>query len=377
MKKIVFTFIIMLVPLCTLCITYQQAGVSTTAAKNFVDIIKQLACTTCRNGVHPEIGGFSGICDLASLGYKDPLILCTTDGVGTKLKIAQELNIHATIGIDLVAMNVNDLIVHGAEPLAFIDYFATGKLNIQKASELMSGIVNACQNCNCALIGCETAQMPGIYQADDYDLAGFAIGIVEREQLLPKRECMQSGDMVIGLSSSGIHSNGYSLVRTIIEQKKINLNDKPPFATHYPTIGQELLAPTTLYITAVLPLIKQQIIKGLAHITGGSFYKNIPRILPAHLGVELDMKRWPIPDIFIWLCREGSLDTYEMTHTFNCGLGMIAIVAPENGDIVIKKLQEAGQQAYIIGNVIPITNKGQVIIQNDELIMDKNVLPPL
>lgn len=363
-KTVVFTFILTtIIPLYTLGITYQEAGVSITRAKNFVDIIKPLASKTFRPGINPEIGGFSGICDLAQLNYKDPLILSTTDGVGTKLKISQELNIHDTIGIDLVAMNVNDLIVHGAEPLVFLDYFATGKLDIKIASEIVSGIVKACQLSNCALSGGETAQMPGIYKTDEYDLAGFAIGIVERDQLLPKCESMQPGDIVIGLSSSGIHSNGYSLVRTIIEKNKININDKPPFQTPYSTIGEALLAPTTLYVKPLLPLIKQQKIKGLAHITGGSFYGNIPRILPPHLGVELDMECWSIPEIFTWLCHKGSIDAHEMTRTFNCGIGMIAIVAPENVDTVIKQLQNEGQPAYIIGKVIPV-----IAQHNDQII---------
>jgi phosphoribosylformylglycinamidine cyclo-ligase len=306
--------------------TYQQSGVSIDAGNSLVEKIKPLAQQTMRPGVASAIGGFGGLFDLAKLNYKDPLLISATDGVGTKLKLAQQVNKHSTIGIDLVAMCVNDLLVHGAEPLFFLDYIATGKLNVDQMAAVVAGIAKACKETGCALLGGETAEMPGMYNADSYDLAGFAVGIVEREQLLPKQ--VNVGDVVVGLSSSGLHSNGFSLVRYLLDKYNIDLFAVPPFESECEYLYEELLQPTQLYVQQLLPLIKQNKINALAHITGGGVLENIPRVLPDNECVELH--QWKVPPLFAWLAQLGSIERQEMLRTFNMGIGMIAIMAPEH-----------------------------------------------
>lgn len=341
--------------------TYEQAGVNITTGNSLVEKIKPMAKSTARLGTQAAIGDFGGLFDLAKLKYKDPILVSGTDGVGTKLKIAQQANYHDTIGIDLVAMCVNDLIVHGAEPLFFLDYFACGKLNINEAASVISGISKACKESNCALIGGETAEMPGMYAPGEYDLAGFAVGIVEREQLLPKRNNIQEGDIVIGLASSGLHSNGYSLVRYLISENNININSKPEFETDYKYLYQALLEPTRLYIKSLLPLMQNNLIKAAAHITGGGILENIPRVLPDNLSVTIDSSKWEIPPIFSWLAKLGSLEKSELYRTFNMGIGMVIIVSPENAQEVIKNLK-SHETVYEIGLVSKNKNNNRVII---------------
>lgn len=346
-------------------ITYSTAGVNIDAGNKLVDVIKPLARSTARRGTDAQLGGFGSLFDLAQLDYKDPILVTTTDGVGTKLKLAKELNKHDTVGIDLVAMCVNDLIVQGAEPIVFLDYFATGKLDVAQAAHVIAGIARACKETNCALSGGETAEMPGMYAPQEYDLAGFAVGIVERTQLLPRLNDIKPGDIVIGLASSGIHSNGYSLVRYLIAQHNIDLNQQPPFASSCTTLGELLLTPTTLYVQPLLPLIRQGNIKALAHITGGGLWENIPRILPKNCAVELDMATWDVPPVFGWISHLGNVPDYDMIRTFNVGIGMIAIVAAQDAQTALQHLQAIGQKAYCIGAVttLPDTSE-QVIIHN-------------
>lgn len=345
--------------------SYQDAGVSIDAGDELVRRIAPFAKATARKGADATLGGFSGIFDLAKTGYQDPLLLSTTDGVGTKLKLASVLAQHDTIGIDLVAMCVNDLLVHGAEPVVFLDYFATGKLNIDQAETIIKSIAAGCSIAGCALSGGETAEMPGMYQADDYDLAGFALGLVEREELLPKGAHIQPGDVVIGLASSGIHSNGYSFVRYIVEKNNIDLHAQPPFKSTKATLGEVLLEPTTIYVPTVLPLVKAGYISALAHITGGGLVGNIPRVLPADCAVVLDMQQWEVLPVFTWLAQVGHIYASEMLKTFNLGIGMIALVKPEYVTIVQEQLIQQGQKSYVIGTVIRREHEEQVIIKNN------------
>jgi phosphoribosylaminoimidazole synthetase len=345
--------------------TYSTAGVSIDAGNTLVDVIKPLAKSTARRGTDAQLGGFGSLFDLAQLDYKDPILVSTTDGVGTKLKLAKELHKHDTVGIDLVAMCVNDLIVQGAEPIVFLDYFATGKLDVAQAAEVIAGIARACKETGCALSGGETAEMPGMYAHQEYDLAGFAVGIVERSRLLPCIDDIKEGDVVIGLASSGIHSNGYSLVRYLITKYNIDLNQQPPFASPCTTLGELLLTPTTLYVQPLLPLLRQGSIKALAHITGGGLWENIPRVLPKNYAVELDMATWPVPAVFSWISQLGNIPDYDMIRTFNVGIGMIAIVAAENAPKVLQHLETVGQKAYCVGSVIALPKDSkQVIINN-------------
>ncbi len=306
--------------------TYQQAGVNIDAGNSLVEKIKPLAQKTVRPGVASGLGGFGGLFDLAKLNYTDPLLVSATDGVGTKLKLAQQVNMHSTIGIDLVAMCVNDLLVHGAEPLFFLDYIATGQLNVDQMADVVAGIAHACKETGCALLGGETAEMPSMYGVGSYDLAGFAVGIVEREQLLPKQ--VSVGDVVVGFSSSGLHSNGFSLVRYLLDQHNIDLFAAPPFESACDYLFEELLQPTNLYVQQLLPLIKHNKINALAHITGGGVIENIPRVLPDNLCVEL--QQWEIPPLFAWLAQLGTIEHQEMLRTFNMGIGMVVIMAPEH-----------------------------------------------
>ena len=339
-------------------LTYGEAGVDIDAGNRMVDLIKPLVRATARAGADAEIGGFGGIFDLARTGFKDPVLVAATDGVGTKVKIAIETGRHDTIGIDLVAMSVNDLVVQGAEPLFFLDYFACSKLDPDTGAKVVAGIAQGCREAGCALIGGETAEMPGLYQPGDYDLAGFAVGAAERGTLLPRSD-MAAGDVVIGMASSGVHSNGFSLVRKIVERSGLGFDAPAPFAPGK-TLGEALLVPTRLYVKSCLAAIRATgAVKALAHITGGGFPDNIPRALPKDLGAEIDLSQVEALAVFRWLAREGNVAMTEMLRTFNCGIGMIAVVDPGKADAVIKVLHEHGETARPIGTVVPCSTGGE------------------
>ena len=295
------------------------------------------------------MGGFGGLFDLRSTEYIDPILVSTTDGVGTKLIISREANIHKTIGIDLVAMCVNDLIVQGAEPLFFLDYLATGNLDLGTAIEVVDGIAEGCRQARCALIGGETAEMPGMYVRGSYDLAGFAVGAVERASLLPRTD-IQPHDLIVGLASNGLHSNGFSLVRVIIKNAGVKLDGIAPFGERQ-TFAEILLLPTRIYVNSCLSTINNFNIKALAHITGGGLIENIPRVLPDGLGANIFTNSWSLPPIFMWLAKTGNIEPLEMARTFNCGVGMILIVTPDEVDNILAHLTECGEVAKIIGQV--------------------------
>jgi phosphoribosylformylglycinamidine cyclo-ligase len=333
-------------------LTYAGAGVDIDAGNRMVDLIKPLVRATARRGADAEIGGFGGVFDLKRAGFSDPVLVAATDGVGTKVKLAIETGSHDTIGIDLVAMSVNDLIVQGAEPLFFLDYFACGKLDPSVGAAVVSGIAFACKQSGCALIGGETAEMPGLYQADDYDLAGFAVGAAERGTLLPRGD-IAAGDVVLGLASTGVHSNGYSLVRKVVETSGVALNAPAPFDPTQP-LGKALLTPTRLYVTSLLAAIREtKAVKALAHITGGGFPDNIPRVLPDNLAVRLDLARIPVLPVFKWMARVGNIGEAEMLRTFNCGIGMIAIVEPAKTKSVADILTRHGETVVTLGTLEP------------------------
>ncbi|MCC7260856.1 MAG: phosphoribosylformylglycinamidine cyclo-ligase, partial [Alphaproteobacteria bacterium] len=305
---------------------YKEAGVDIDAGNRLVDKIKPLAAATARTGTMDSIGGFAGLFDLKALGYRDPILVACTDGVGTKLKIAIETGHHSTIGIDLVAMCVNDLVVQGAEPLFFLDYFATGALKVEQAREVIAGIAEGCTQAGCSLIGGETAEMPGMYGAEDYDLAGFSVGVVERDGILPRKDALAAGDVILGLASTGVHSNGFSLVRHILKAHHLTLSDAAPFSPGQ-TYGEALLVPTRIYVKSCMEAIRTGKVKALAHITGGGLIENLPRILPDSLGAHIDAKSWERPEVFPWLQAQGSISALEMLRTFNSGIGMIVVVA--------------------------------------------------
>jgi phosphoribosylformylglycinamidine cyclo-ligase len=341
-------------------LTYAQAGVDIDAGNRMVELIKPLVRATARPGADAEIGGFGGLFDLKPLGFKDPVLVAANDGVGTKVKIAIETGLHGTIGIDLVAMSVNDLVVQGAEPLFFLDYYACGKLEPEVGAAVVAGIAAGCKQAGCALIGGETAEMPGLYQGDDYDLAGFAVGAVERGEILPRRD-IADGDVIIGLASSGVHSNGYSLVRKIVEQSRVAYDAPAPFSPVM-TLGGALLAPTKLYVRSCLRAIREtKAVKGLAHITGGGFTDNIPRVLPKHLGVGIDLARLPVLPVFKWLAAQGGIAELELLRTFNCGIGMIAIVRPDAIEEVTEVFIEAGETVALLGEVIKTQGEHRVV----------------
>jgi phosphoribosylformylglycinamidine cyclo-ligase len=332
-------------------LTYAQAGVDIDAGNRMVELIKPLVRATARPGADAEIGGFGGLFDLKPLGFKDPVLVAANDGVGTKVKVAIEAGRHDTIGVDLVAMSVNDLVVQGAEPLFFLDYFATGKLKPEMAAAVVAGISSGCREAGCALIGGETAEMPGIYRADDYDLAGFAVGAAERGSLLPRGDIAE-GDAIIGLASSGVHSNGYSLVRKIVEKSGLAWRDPAPFADDV-SLGDAMLTPTRIYVKSCLAVIRQtNAVKGLAHITGGGFPDNIPRVLPKGLGARIDLARVPVKPVFKWLADEGGVAQDEMLRTFNCGIGMIVIAAAKDASIVSDAFAAAGETTVMLGQVV-------------------------
>jgi phosphoribosylformylglycinamidine cyclo-ligase len=313
--------------------------------------------TTNRNGVASGLGGFGGVFDPKAAGYEDPLLVAATDGVGTKLKIAIEANRHATIGIDLVAMCVNDLVVQGAEPLFFLDYFATAHLDTDVATDVIAGIAEGCKQSGCALIGGETAEMPGLYGGGDYDLAGFAVGAVERMGLLPNNDNpAKPGDFIIGLASNGVHSNGYSLVRRVVENCGATLDAPAPFASET-SLDAALLEPTRIYVRSCLAALGSGMIKALAHITGGGLLENIPRVLPENCGAELDGAAWTAPPVFGWLQQQGNIADEEMARTFNCGIGMTVIIDPADAADTVQAFAEQGETALEIGHVVESSNQ--------------------
>ena len=332
-------------------LTYADAGVDIDAGDMLVEHIKPLAKSTARPGSEPSLGGFGALFDLKAAGFVDPLIVSTTDGVGTKLKIAIETGRHDGVGIDLVAMCVNDLLAQGAEPLLFLDYYATGKLEIDAARRVVSGIAEGCRQAGAALVGGETAEMPGMYSGGDYDLAGFSLGAVERGHALPRLDLQNTGDLIIGLASSGPHSNGYSLIRKVVERSGLAWGDDAPFAKDR-SLAQALMEPTRIYIKPVLPLMKAGLIKGAAHITGGGLIENPPRCIAEGLSAEFDWEAWPVPPVFQWLAETGGISDHEMRRTFNCGIGFILIVAPENAEDVLAGLLEAGDAALVCGQLV-------------------------
>ncbi len=330
-------------------LTYRDSGVDIDAGNALVDRIKPMAASTARPGASAGLGGFGAIFDPKAAGYRDPLLVSTTDGVGTKLLIANAVGRHDSVGIDLVAMCVNDLIVQGAEPTFFLDYFASAKLSVDVAADVVSGIAAGCREAGCALVGGETAELPGLYAPGDYDLAGFAVGVVERDHLITG-EHIARGDVVLGLGSSGVHSNGFSLVRKVVEMSGLGYGDDAPFASGV-TLGDALLTPTRIYVRSCLPSMKDGLIKGAAHITGGGLLENIPRVLPAGLGVAIDVSSWERPPVFSWLAQTGGVDYAEMLRTFNCGIGMVLVVAREHAAPVAIALTAAGETVFTIGTV--------------------------
>jgi len=328
-------------------LTYKEAGVDIDAGDTLVDHIKPLAKSTNRPGVMGGLGGFGGLFDLKAAGFKDPILVSGTDGVGTKLKVAIEAGIPDTVGIDLVAMCVNDVVVQGADPLFFLDYYATGHLEVEVGRRIVAGIAEGCRRAGCALIGGETAEMPGMYAKGDYDLAGFVVGAVERDQLLPKPN-IEVGDVVLGLAASGTHSNGYSLVRRVVERSGLKYDAPSPFGGG--SLGQALLEPTRIYVKQVLAAIRSTgALKGLAHITGGGLPGNVPRCLPDGLRARLDARQWTVPPVFRWLRAVGNVPTNDMLLTFNCGLGMIVVAAKADAVRVAKALQDTGETVSEIG----------------------------
>ncbi|WP_404415273.1 phosphoribosylformylglycinamidine cyclo-ligase [Brevundimonas vesicularis] len=331
-------------------LTYADAGVDIDAGEMLVEHIKPLAKSTARPGSEPSLGGFGALFDLKAAGFQDPLIVTTTDGVGTKLKIAIETGRHDGVGVDLVAMCVNDLLAQGAEPLLFLDYYATGRLEIDAARRVVAGIAEGCRQAGCALVGGETAEMPGMYTEGDYDLAGFSLGAVERGHALPYLDRQAAGDVIIGLASTGPHSNGYSLVRKVVEKSGLAWADDAPFAKDR-SLAQALMEPTRIYVKPVLPIMKAGLVKGAAHITGGGLIENPPRCIAEGLQARFDWNAWPMPAVFQWLAETGGISDHEMRRTFNCGVGFILIVAPENAEPVLAALLNAGEVAFVCGQL--------------------------
>lgn len=331
-------------------LSYRDAGVDIDAGNALVEQIKPIVKSTARAGSDTNIGGFGGLFDLKGAGFTDPILVAANDGVGTKLKVAIEAGIHDTVGIDLVAMCVNDLIVQGAEPLFFLDYFATGALDVDQGVAIVSGIAEGCRQAGCALIGGETAEMPGMYAAKDYDLAGFAVGAAERGTLLPSAD-IAAGDVLIGLASSGPHSNGYSLIRKIVDKAGLDYGSAAPFAPDK-TLGTALLEPTRIYVAAMLNAIRTVGgVKAMAHITGGGFTENLPRVLPEGVTAQIDLDAWTPPAVFGWLAKQGNIAPLEMLRTFNCGMGMVVVAAANKADALIKAFETSGENAVIIGQL--------------------------
>ncbi len=336
--------------------SYASAGVSIDAGNSLVSLIKSCVRSTRRPGAHAEIGGFGGTFDLEAASFHTPPILVgAIDGVGTKLKVAQAIGKHDTVGIDLVAMNVNDLVVQGAEPLFFLDCYSCGKLDVDTAASFVKGVAEGCRQSRCALIGGETAEMPGLYTGADYDAVGAAVGAVGRGNILPDTEGMVEGDTLLGLMSSGLHSNGFSLVRKIIETNGLSYNDPAPW-DRGTTIGLSLLTPTRIYVTSLLGAVGKGLIKGMSHITGGGLIENVPRMLPKHLTANIDISSWPLPPVFRWLKQAGNVDSAEFGRAFNTGLGMILVVSRENLEAAVAELEAAGEKVFEVGTLV--SNEG-------------------
>ena len=349
-------------------LSYSDAGVSIDRGNALISKIAPLLAKTSRTGADCNIKGFGGLFDLNACNFTDPILVSASDGVGTKLLIAIESNTHEFIGVDLVAMCVNDLLVHGAEPLFFLDYFSCGSLDNNTASTVIGGIVNGCKEAGAALIGGETAEMPGLYSEHHYDLAGFSVGAVERNLVLPLKNVVQ-GDVILGLASSGIHSNGFSLVRKVVEISELKWNDKAPFKTGM-TLARALLEPTRIYVQPLLPITRSGKVKALAHITGGGLTENLPRVIPEHLAAEIDLAAFPYPKVFSWLADCGQVSRDEMLRTFNCGIGMCVICTESESDSVSELLSTAGERVYKIGKIStrsdnPVTYSGEFRNEDD------------
>lgn len=328
-------------------LTYGAAGVDIDAGNALVERIKPAAASTLRPGVMAGLGGFGALFDLKAAGYEDPVLVSATDGVGTKLRLAIDTGALDTVGIDLVAMCVNDLVCQGAEPLFFLDYFATGRLDVDAAATVIEGIAEGCRKAGAALVGGETAEMPGMYDPEDFDLAGFAVGAMERDAALPRN--VAAGDVLLGIASSGVHSNGFSLVRRVAEAARLGWDDPAPFAEG--SLGVGLLVPTRIYVRPALAALATGGLHALAHITGGGLTENLPRVLPKGLGAEIDLDAWELPPVFAWLREAGGVADAEMLKTFNCGIGLVAVVAPAAADAVAAAFLDAGDRVQRIGVV--------------------------
>ena len=340
-------------------LSYRDAGVDIDAGNRLIDLIKPLTRATARPGADGTLGGFGGVFDLKAAGYRDPLLVAATDGVGTKLKLAIDTGKHDTIGIDLVAMSVNDLVVQGAEPLLFLDYYACGALKPEQARDVVAGIAAGCMQAGCALIGGETAEMPGLYQAEDYDLAGFALGAVERDALLPRPDII-AGDIILGIPSSGIHSNGFSLVRRVIANARLELDAPAPFDSGT-ALGEALLMPTKIYVKAALAALKAtRGIKAFAHITGGGLTENVPRVLPDGTAARIALNHVPVLPVFRWLAQTGNIAENEMLRTFNCGVGFVVIADAKRAEVVASAFVAAGEQVVRLGEVIAGSGKPEM-----------------
>ena len=331
------------------------------AGDALVEAIKPMAKSTGRAGTMGGLGGFGALFDLKAAGFRDPVLVSSTDGVGTKLRVALDAGLHGTVGIDLVAMCVNDLVVQGAEPLFFLDYFATGKLRLEQARDVISGIAEGCRQAGCALVGGETAEMPGMYAAEDYDLAGFSVGAAERGALLPRPE-VGPGDLLLGLASTGVHSNGFSLVRRVVEAAGLGLDAPSPFGGG--TLGEALLAPTRIYVRSLLALHRAGLLKAAAHITGGGLPGNLPRVLPEGVAAAVDAGAWTVPPVFAWLARAGNVAPEEMLRVFNCGIGMVAVVAPGAVAEATRLLESAGETVFRIGALEAGGGEARIRIDN-------------
>ena len=328
-------------------LTYADAGVDIDAGNALVERIKPAAKRTARSGSMAGLGGFGALFDLKAAGYEDPILVSATDGVGTKLRIAIDTGEVDQVGIDLVAMCVNDLVCQGAEPLFFLDYFATGKLNTEQAARIIEGIAEGCVRSGCALVGGETAEMPGMYEGDDFDLAGFAVGAMERGQMLPRE--VRKGDVLLGVLSNGVHSNGYSLVRRVVETSGLGWDAPCPWGEG--SLGQALLAPTMLYVKGALRALDEGVVNALAHITGGGLTENLPRVLPDDLGAEIDLETWELPEVFRWLATQGGMPQSEMLKTFNCGIGMVAVVPSDKVEVAQWAFSSEGHDTVVLGRI--------------------------
>jgi phosphoribosylformylglycinamidine cyclo-ligase len=341
-------------------LTYKDAGVDIDAGEELVARIAPAARATRRSGADADLGGFGGLFDLKAAGFKDPVLVAATDGVGTKLKIAIDTGLFDGIGQDLVAMCVNDIVVQGAEPLFFLDYYASAKLDVDAAARVIQGIARACKESGCALIGGETAEMPGLYAKGDFDLAGFSVGAVERGHVLPRTAEMVPGDVLIGVASSGVHSNGYSLVRKVVEKSGLSWDAEAPFAPGT-KLGEALLTPTRLYVKSALEALHAGGVKGFAHITGGGITENLPRALPEGMDADVDLDSWTPAPVFGWMAKSAGIAAPEMLRTFNCGIGMVAVVSEKSSDRVIEAFQQYGDKAMRLGHLVPGSGEAKVV----------------